>query len=62
MVLVPLVAYLHTKLGQFSGISFIDSTSLAVCRNPPIHQHRVFPDEPLVARPRWAGSSTSSST
>src|SRR5947208_776100 len=41
-LLVPLVAYLHTQLGRCSGISFIDSTSLAVCRNPRIHQHRVF--------------------
>ena len=36
-VLVPLVAYLHTQLGQCSGISFIDSTSLAVCHNARIH-------------------------
>lgn len=41
-LLVPLVAYLHTQLGRCSGISFIDSTSLAVCRPPRIHQHRVF--------------------
>jgi len=40
--LVPLVAYLHTQLGRCSGISFIDSTSFAICRNPRIHQHRVF--------------------
>src|SRR5213079_2742758 len=41
-VLVPLVAYLHTQLGQCSGISFIDSTPLAVCHNARIHSHRVF--------------------
>ncbi|HEY6406902.1 MAG TPA: IS982 family transposase, partial [Ktedonobacteraceae bacterium] len=41
-LLVPLVAYLHTQLDHCTGISFIDSTSLAVCRNPRIHQHRVF--------------------
>ncbi|GAC1625088.1 MAG: hypothetical protein NVS4B7_15610 [Ktedonobacteraceae bacterium] len=41
-LLVPLVAYLHTQLGRCTGISFIDSTSLAVCRNPRIAQHRVF--------------------
>jgi hypothetical protein len=41
-LLVPLVAYLHTQLGRCTGISFIDSTSLTVCRNPRIHQHRVF--------------------
>jgi hypothetical protein len=42
IVLVPLVAYLHTHLGRCTGISFIDSTSLAVCHNARIHQHRVF--------------------
>ena len=41
-VLVPLVAYLHTQLGWCTGIGFIDSTSLAVCCNPRIHQRRVF--------------------
>jgi hypothetical protein len=41
-VLVPLTVYLHTQLGQCSGISFIDSTALAVCKNARISQHRVF--------------------
>lgn len=41
-ILVPLVAYLHTQLGRCTGISFIDSTSLAVCHNARIHQHQVF--------------------
>ena len=41
-VLVPLVAYLHTQLGQCTGISFIDSTPLAVCHNARIHFHRVL--------------------
>ncbi len=41
-LLVPLVAYLHTQLGRCSGISFIDSTPLAVCHNARIHSHRVF--------------------
>jgi DDE family transposase len=41
-VLVPLVTYLHTQLGRCTGISFIDSTPLAVCYNARIHQHRVF--------------------
>jgi hypothetical protein len=41
-VLVPLIASLHTQLGRCSGISFIDSTTLAVCHNARIHQHRVF--------------------
>jgi transposase len=41
-VLVPLAVYLHTQLGTCTGISFIDSTALAVCKNPRIGQHRVF--------------------
>ena len=41
-LLVPLVAYLHTQLGQCTGISFIDSTKLGVCHTARIHQHRVF--------------------
>jgi hypothetical protein len=40
--LVPLAIYLHTQLGECSGISFIDSTSLAVCHPARIWQHRVF--------------------
>jgi hypothetical protein len=40
-VLVPLTVYLQTQLGQCSGISFIDSTALAVCKNARISQHRV---------------------
>lgn len=41
-VLTPLTIYLYTQLGTCTGISFIDSTSLAVCRTPRIRQHRVF--------------------
>jgi hypothetical protein len=40
--LVPLCAYLQTRKGQCSGISFIDSTSLKVCHNRRIHVHKVF--------------------
>ena len=41
-VLVPLCAYLQSTYGTASGISFIDSTSLAVCNNRRIPRHRVF--------------------
>ena len=40
-VFVPLVMYLrHRCLGKCTGISFIDSTALAVCSNQRIHAHR----------------------
>lgn len=40
--LVPLMLYLHHCFGRCSGISFIDATALAVCRNQRISQHKVF--------------------
>lgn len=40
--LVPLCVYLHSSLGACTGVSFVDSTKLAVCRNRRIRQHRVF--------------------
>ena len=42
-VIVPLTLYLrHACLGACTGIPFIDSTTLAVCKNPRIHYHRTF--------------------
>jgi Transposase DDE domain len=41
-VLLPLAVYLHTQLGECTGISFIDATSLVVCHPARIRQHRVF--------------------
>ncbi|MEP0753099.1 IS982 family transposase [Trichocoleus sp. Lan] len=42
--LLPLCVCLKHCFGQCSGISFIDSTSLKVCHNRRISQHRVFKD------------------
>jgi transposase len=42
-VLIPLCVYLRKHcFGTCTGISYIDSTALAVCKNPRIHSHRVF--------------------
>jgi hypothetical protein len=41
-VLLPLLAYLQSRYGPSTGISFIDSTSLSVCDPKRISQHRVF--------------------
>lgn len=46
--LVPMAAYLRSCFGQCSGISFMDSTSLKVCHNRRIRQHKVFDN--LAAR------------
>jgi hypothetical protein len=41
-MLIPLLAYLQSRYGACTGISFIDSTSLQVCDPKRISQHRVF--------------------
>ena len=41
-VMLPMVAYLHSRYGACTGISFIDSTPLKVCDPKRISQHRVF--------------------
>lgn len=40
--LVPLSAYLRSCFGTCTGISFMDATSLKVCHNKRISQHKVF--------------------
>jgi hypothetical protein len=42
-VLMPLCVYLRQRcMGTCTGISFLDSTSLKVCKNQRIHAHKVF--------------------
>jgi hypothetical protein len=42
--LVLLGAFMQMRLGRCSGISFIDSTKIAVCNNLRIKQNKVFKD------------------
>jgi Transposase DDE domain len=41
-VMIPLLAYLQSRYGSCTGISFIDATSLQVCHPKRIRGHRVF--------------------
>jgi DDE family transposase len=41
-VLVPLLGFLLSRLGQRTGIYYIDSTALAVCHNRRIGRHQTF--------------------
>lgn len=47
-VLLTLCAYLHSRYGTCTGISFVDSTPITVCHNRRIRRHKVFKD--LAAR------------
>ena len=39
---IPLYVFLRLSMGSCTGISFVDSTPLAVCHNRRIYRHRVF--------------------
>jgi len=41
-VLVPLVLFLSSRMGQKTGIYYVDSTPLEVCHNKRIPRHKVF--------------------
>jgi Transposase DDE domain len=41
-VLIPLLFFLCSRLGQRTGIYYIDSTALAVCHNRRIGRHKTF--------------------
>ena len=46
--LIPLCSYLKSCFGACTGIGFVDATSLKVCHNRRIKQHKVF--EGIAAR------------
>jgi DDE family transposase len=41
-VLIPLLFFLCSRLGQRTGIYYLDSTALAVCHNRRIGRHKTF--------------------
>ena len=40
--IMPLCGYLQSMMGDCTGISYIDSTKIAVCHNKRIYRHKVF--------------------
>jgi hypothetical protein len=42
--LMALLYFLNTCVGEMTGISFIDSTSIKVCHPQRVHSHKVFKD------------------
>jgi hypothetical protein len=44
MAALPLIAFLLTRFGRCTGISFIDSTPIKVCHNLRINSNQVFRD------------------
>ncbi|NJN47084.1 MAG: IS982 family transposase [Candidatus Competibacteraceae bacterium] len=40
--LMPLCIYLNTRRGKDTGLAFVDATSLVVCHNRRIQNHKVF--------------------
>lgn len=43
--IVPLTIYLLSQRGQCTGISFMDSTTIKVCRNRRVQRNKVFADK-----------------
>lgn len=42
--LLPVSLFLKTRMGKVTGISYVDSTSISVCRNIRIPRNKVFKD------------------
>lgn len=52
-LVIPLVGFLHSQLGECTGVSFVDSTKIIVCHQKRAHSHKVF-DEYA----KWGKTST----
>lgn len=62
-VAVPFILFVKKCcLGGCTGISFVDSTALRVCKNQRIHLHKVFKGLAQRASARWDGSMASNCT
>jgi len=48
--LIPLSAYLMSRRGTCTGISYVDSTAIAVCKNKRISRNRVFKDLAAIGK------------
>lgn len=40
--LIPMIAYLNNRKGDVTGISYVDSTPISVCKNKRIPRNKVF--------------------
>mgnify|MGYP001746693703 CR=1 FL=1 len=59
-VVIPLTLFIKkVLLGKCTGISFVDSTPLRVCKNQRIHIHKVFKGIAKEGNILWVGSSVS---
>lgn len=62
-IAIPLALFIKkVLLGKCTGISFVDSTPLRICRNRRIHIHKVFRGIAQRGRCPWAGPSGESCT
>ena len=51
-VAIPLAMFIKkVLLGKCTGISFVDSTPLRICKNQRIHIHKTF--KGIVQRGKW---------
>lgn len=41
-ILIPLTTYLYSRLGEKTGLYYVDSTPLEVCHNKRIYRHKTF--------------------